>query len=126
MTVSKSQELSKRELSQLIPPTIIAARTALADAMPAVRQAKTYAELRGIERWARALRSYWRHIEDIRHAAERVIILAAWRSGQMANIEGHPASGGIRPGPGRGHKSPLPVEAGFYRPTLTDMFDSGS
>lgn len=115
-------DLTKAELAEierLIPRSIPEAKKKLELAQQDVDKAKTYTDLRSIERWADAMRVFWRNIEEIRQGAELVMVLAGRRAGEKAN-ELPEARGGDRKSKNQTH----PEEAFDRPPTLVEMFGS--
>lgn len=101
-----------------VPKQIIEARRELTRAKATVRAAKTYEQIKRIEQWAGAMKIYWSHIVELRREAETLIILAGWRSGQMAIREGQ-SRGGIR-----GNQYAKLPDGQHASPKLSEMFGS--
>jgi N6-adenosine-specific RNA methylase IME4 len=107
--------MTSNSLLAVIPKTIPQAKRALSALERDIDSAKTYEAIRRLERAADAIKLLFHEIEEIRHQAEEVIVLANHRIG--TEVAAQPdARGGDRKQSGTSGR--------FARPTLEDQVGS--
>lgn len=104
-------------LPDVIPQSVPAAKRALATLERDMSAAKTYEAIRKIERSAEAIRILFREIEDVRRAAERVIVLTNHRIGTELVTAPKAKGGGSAPKATGVRRTPM-------RATLKDQVGS--
>jgi hypothetical protein len=64
----------------LLPKTVEEAKSALAALVRDIDKAKTYEGLRTMERRADAIKAFYSHIDEVKHEAERAVLLVRHRA----------------------------------------------
>jgi hypothetical protein len=78
----------------LLPKTVEEAKSALAALVRDIDKAKTYEGLRTMERRADAIKAFYSHIDEVKHEAERAVLLVRHRAGEV--LRDQPAATGTR------------------------------
>jgi N6-adenosine-specific RNA methylase IME4 len=104
------------DLAHIIPASVPEARRALAAMERDIDAAKTYAQIRKLERRAEALKALFAEYEEVRRDAERVVLVAKHRIG--TELKAAPVNKGGRP------SETIPPNGTVSPPTLAEQVGS--